>query len=729
MQAEEIVPRVRIEDDAEFFSLWNLDLPELADVKAAADTDGMAAAKVALKAYFLQRREPRWKINHWEMPPEPQGKPEEHPAFETGEDVLAHRFSSHGFTVEHGEKIDWNYFPLRKPDGKIDFEYGLTHNISRFYHFSDVLGPLYWFTHDERYAREFVYEVTDFVLSHPAPEKFWPEAPGPWRRLTSASPLCGQWLNGYNYFLSSEHFTPKAHAVMLKGFIEKARFAARNPDAVNRYMVQLAGIYIVGAYFPELIEAEGLRDFSEQAMEAAIEDEFYPDFISKELCPGYQGTSRYAVRSMVDAARLMGYTPSRILVDGLESAYDFYPLVATPVRSIPQFGDTRAAPDMLGKTFGEVIDLFDKPVYRWFISDGQEGEPPEFVSVHMPWAGFYMMRSGWDREARYLCLDAGPLGKGHWHEDYLNFECYGYGEILIAEVGVYSYVTDKWRAYFRSSLAHNVVVVDGLGQNRSCNAPRVIDSPREKDWHCDNVFDLAWGFYDGLWSHYLDSDGKDAVDLATHRRDVCFVKDEYWIVSDRLCAPGEHHYSQLFHFEPDRDVQVLDEQRAGTVDLNRPNVVLIQADPVKAKVIVGQEHPLQGWFSGGQREKEPAPVLSFDQTDSDGAVYDTVIFPLNVGQVDGLSVERFFVIDGDGELVTTWEICALCVSSGFGTDYYINDLRQEEIGPLNGRIKRAGHLETDARAAVVRLDSDGCVIAASAVGATFLGFNDRDLLD
>jgi len=30
-------------------------------------------------------------------------------------------------------------FPLKTPDGRIDFEYGLTHNISRFFHFSNVL--------------------------------------------------------------------------------------------------------------------------------------------------------------------------------------------------------------------------------------------------------------------------------------------------------------------------------------------------------------------------------------------------------------------------------------------------------------------------------------------------------------------------------------------------------------------------------------------------------------
>ena len=729
MLAEQIVPKVRIEDDAELFSLWDLDRPGMEAVRSAVEAGDFDAAKAALKAYFLVRRVPRWGVNHWEMPAEPLGRGEDHPRFRQGEDVLAHRFSSHGFTVDYGETIDWNYFPLKTPDGRIDYEYGLTHNINRFSHFSHVIGPLYWFTHDERYAQEFAYEVTDFVLTWPAPETYWRDAPGPWRQLTSAVPLGGSWLDGYNYFLPSKSFTPEAHAVMLKGFVEKARFAVRNPNAVNRYMLQLAGIYNVGAYFPELKEAGDLRAFAERAMEATIDDEFYPDTISKELCPGYHGTSRHAVRRIVDSALLMGYEPSRVLTDGLKSIYDFYPIVATPLGGIPHFGDTGVKGDgMLRRTFADIVDLVDTPVYRWFATEGEEGSPPDFTSVRMPWAGFYVMRSGWEKDALYLCLDAGPLGKGHWHEDALNFECYGYGEILISEVGVYSYVTDKWSSYFRSSPAHNVVLVDGLGQNRTGDAPRVIDAPRENDWHSDAVFDLAWGYYDGRWSDYLDRQGKMADALATHRRDVCFIKDRYWVVSDRLSAPGEHAYSQLFHFEPDRHVQVMDDRRAGTADGGRPNVLLVQADAAPARVVLGQEEPPQGWYSAGQREKVPAPVLSFEQTAAGRARYDTVILPLAAGQTADFTVERLAVVDGDGGEVSPDDICALRIRTGQGGDYYLNDLRQREIGPPNGTLKRAGDVETDARAAVVRLDANGRVTAASAAGATVLRYGGRDVL-
>ena len=149
-----------------------------------------------------------------------------------------------------------------------------------------------------------------------------------------------------------------------------------------------------------------------------------------------------------------------------------------------------------------------------------------------------------------------------------------------------------------------MVLVDGLSQARAAELKKHFGAagPRENDWHSDSVFDLAWGYYDAKWVGYEHYGGwanrfgaKEAVSLATHRRDICFVKNSYWVISDRLEAQGEHTYSQLFHFEPDRTVKTFGPGRAGTADAKRANVVLVQADAVPAQVIKGRDDPPQGW--------------------------------------------------------------------------------------------------------------------------------------
>ncbi|NQT12494.1 MAG: alginate lyase family protein, partial [Planctomycetes bacterium] len=691
-------------------------------------------AKFALKGYFLRRRQPKWRINHWDMPSEPPGKAEDYSLFEQGEEILAHRFSAGGFDVDFGEKIEWNYFPLKLPNGNPDTEYTVIHSINRFGHLKTV-GRLYWYSRDERYAQEFVDQVTDHVQSNPAPEKYI-RFTAVWSRLTACSPLNGSWLDAWNHFLPSETFTPEAMTVMLTGFIQKARYAVRAPDAVNRYMAQLTGIYNVGAYFPELKQAEDFRRFGMRGVELAADDEFYPDGLSKELCPGYHGGSRGAIVRIIQSAELMGYAPRPTLEAAMKKSFDVYAAIATPLLGLPQFGDTWGTGDV-GRAFQTARGRWDDPVHEWFATAGNQGSPPKFTSTRLPWSGFYTMRSGWDKRGLYLCFDAGPVGLGHFHEDFSNFECYAFGERLISDVGVNSYTVNKWHNYCYSSLAHNVVIVDGLSQARAAfpaEHPRVVERPRASDWHSDSVFDLAFGVLDAPWVAYSDWVGPSnrfgrasAVELATCRRDICFVKDSYWIISDRLTAEGEHSYEQLFHLRPDRTAKVLGKRTAGTSNGARPNVVLIQADDVPAEIIVGREEPPQGWVAVGHGEMEPAPCISFRQRATGGAIYDTVVLPLDVGRKADADLTRLRVNDQAGDDVPASDVCALRIVTAAGTDYYLNDLRQEQIGPANGRLKIAGPLESDARTALVRLARDGALLKASAVGASFIKLNGQTI--
>jgi hypothetical protein len=309
---------------------------------------------------------------------------------------------------------------------------------------------------------------------------------------------------------------------------------------------------------------------------------------------------------------------------------------------------------------------------------------------------------------------------------------YAFGERLISDMGVHTYTLDRMKKYFYSSLAHNTVLVDGLTQTRAAEpAYRRTDAPREHDWHTDEVFDLAWGRYEALWApwetyHGRGGDwGKSAGDhRATHRRDICFVRGtracDYWIISDRLEAPGEHTFSQLFHLRPDREAQVFDARSAGTAAADRPNVVLMQADEVRPQVIVGREDPPQGWVAEGHGHFAPAPCISFDLTATDRAWYDTIVLPLPAGAEPEVKVERILVTDADGNALAVAEVCALRITGPWGVDVYLNDLRQGEIGPPNGKLKRLGEIETDARAAVIRMHADGEVLRASAVGASGL---------
>jgi hypothetical protein len=77
--------------------------------------------------------------------------------------------------------------------------------------------------------------------------------------------------------------------------------------------------------------------------------------------------------------------------------------------------------------------------------------------------------------------------------------------------------------------------------------------------------------------------------------------------------------------------------------------------------------------------------------------------------------------------LTVHDLCALRIDTDHGTDYFLNDLRQEDIGPATGHVKSAGPVQSDARTAVIRLDTDGKLRKVSAVGASFIKLDDRTI--
>jgi hypothetical protein len=94
-----------------------------------------------------------------------------------------------------------------------------------------------------------------------------------------------------------------------------------------------------------------------------------------------------------------------------------------------------------------------------------EGEKP----LRFDEGGYYILQA--DRPVpTKLVFDAGPLGLGsiaaHGHADALSFVLYVGGMEFLIDPGTYTFVAEHpYRKYFRSTAAHNTVVIDGKDQS------------------------------------------------------------------------------------------------------------------------------------------------------------------------------------------------------------------------------------------------------------------------
>ena len=177
--------------------------------------------------------------------------------------------------------------------------------------------------------------------------------------------------------------------------------------------------------------------------------------------------------------------------------YDFDVYAAMPDRRLPGVQDGGYMD--IRRPLGEAARLFpERKEFLWYATDGKEGEPPAKTSYAFPYAGYFIMRSGWEPDACWMLFDGGPFGYGHQHEDKLNVIVHAYGKLLLVDPGNYQYERSKWRQYFIDSAAHNVVLVDGQPQRRR-GRPRseyVVKEPLPHVWATAPEYDYVEATFD-----------------------------------------------------------------------------------------------------------------------------------------------------------------------------------------------------------------------------------------
>ena len=151
-------------------------------------------------------------------------------------------------------------------------------------------------------------------------------------------------------------------------------------------------------------------------------------------------------------------------------------------------------------------------------------------------AGYLFARSGWGERRAYgdevdLGVRFGPRRIVHGHDDQGSLTLYGYGARLLLDPGKFSYNSDRWRAYFRSRAAHNVVTADGLTWSTSKGMPLVSKAVTSRV--VDARF-VGTGYSGVTW-----------------RRRVTYSRGLDWIVvDDRISTTTTRTFRQLWHLAP-----------------------------------------------------------------------------------------------------------------------------------------------------------------------------------
>jgi len=504
--------------------------------------------------------------------------------------ICSGRFDLLGYKeLSFGDPIDWQFEPLtgkRIPLlhwSKLDYlnaevagDKKIIWELNRHQYFM-TLGQAYLLTRDERYARVFATHIEAWMDANP------PKLGINWASSLEVAFRSMAWLWAFHFFKTSPSLSSETFKRAWKFLYLSARHLESYLSTYfspNTHLTgEALGLFFLGTLLPEFKEARRWRDLGAEILVEQIPIHVQKDGVYFEQSSYYHRYTTDFYLHFLLLARANDYELPSQVEDALVRLLDHLMYLTRPDGTTPLFGDddggrlamldVRAANDFRG-TLAVGAVVFERADYRFVAADAAEellwltGAPglakfdsiapqsPAKTSVAFRDGGFYVMRDGWTRNASYLLFDCGPHGSlacGHAHADALSIDVAANGRTVLVDPGTYTYTGSKdARDWFRSSSAHNTITIDGQSSSEP-NGPfswKTIARCSLKQWISEARFDFISAQHDGFTR---------LSDPVTVKREILFLKGEYWIIRDTVAAAHEHRIDISFHFDSGVDVE------------------------------------------------------------------------------------------------------------------------------------------------------------------------------
>jgi hypothetical protein len=436
-------------------------------------------------------------------------------AVEEADKAVAHMFDLLGSgEVFLGDTIDWHrdfksgkawprhYFEdIPEIDLSDGSDIKVPWELSRFYHFIS-LGKGYLFTGSERYTREFLDQLSDWLEKNPFLYGV------NWHCPMEVAIRAINLLWAYFFFRDSPLFDEDRKRALAASLLDHGRFIRGNLEFDrrvvdgrlqrmngNHYMADLVGLVYLGVMLDGR-EPEAWLSFALSELESELEVQVLPDGAHWELAPAYH---RLVLEMLLGCGVLCSSNgiplPKRMVaaLDAMTAFLEGYlrpdgtgplardaddgrvtPLGPTDYRDhrhllapAALFCGRKELPHSALATGEDLVWLFGSAGLNRALA--LPHAPPGSSSRAFPDAGYYALHSGQDVKVFVVCANGGMNGRhaGHAHNDALSFELFWKNTAFLSDSGTFIYSgSPRWRNLFRSTAFHNTARVDGVEINR-----------------------------------------------------------------------------------------------------------------------------------------------------------------------------------------------------------------------------------------------------------------------
>lgn len=580
-------------------------------------------------------------------------------AIERARRITEGRFDLLGLRdLNFNDPPDWHLEPIsgkRSPlvhwsridylDAGVAGDKKITWELNRHQYFM-VLGRAYWYTGDERFAHTFTAHLEDWMERNP------PKLGINWASSLEVSFRAMAWLWGLHFFKDSPRLTPALFLRALKFLYLHGRHLETYLSTYfspNTHLTgEALGLFYLGTLLPEFRCAGRWRETGRRVLMTALDRHVRPDGVYFEQASYYHRYTTDFYTHLLILSETNGQPVEEKLMAKLAALLDHLMYITRPDGTTPFFGDDdggrlvmldeRPANDFRA-ALATGAALFARPDYKhvageaaeetlWLLGaaglkkfDHVKAHPPAHESRAFPDGGYYVMRDGWTSESNYLLIDCGPHGTlncGHAHADALAIEVAARGRTLLVDPGTYTYTgSSEMRDWFRSSAAHNTLVIDGESSSTPAGpfAWSHIARAVLRVWTSRERFDYFEGAHDGYARLQMP---------AAHTRAILFLKGDYWVMRDRIETAGAHRCELRFHFVPEARPAINADAASGPARERAEGATGLDLFTFNRG---GSWRAVEGWVSRCYAERAPAPVLVFSREAKGATEFVTFLMP------------------------------------------------------------------------------------------------------
>jgi hypothetical protein len=562
--------------------------------------------------------------------------------------ICGHRINLLAHTgIDLDARIDWHRDPLSGFQWPVRFwtAYDLVgrppadskviHELNRHQHLPR-LAKAYFLTGYEPYATEVLAQIESWIDQNPK----WTGIN--WQSSLELAIRSISWLWSIFLIQSSPSVDDLRLYRIVKSLLAQIDHIYRYPSTYtspNTHLIgEAAALWIAGVIFSELPRSEAWRSFGTTTLKNEMERQFLHDGVHCELSSYYHCYAADFYLLVLALAERNQIECRDFMSDRLGKVFEFVMQITRADGTIPLLGDDdggralmlaaehyRSYTDGLcsasvllsredfkfqaGRFHEESLWLLGRDA--WTAFNSLSFRPPS-VSGEFCDAGYFVQRSGWNPDDVHVVFDCGGLGLpsgGHGHADSLSINLFGGGRDLLIDPGTSVYNCEpQWRTFFRSTRAHNTVVVDGISQCRPSGTFAWHKRGGAKVRRQFSLSDIK--YVDGEHDGYAA--GAAGI---VHRRRLIHIYPNYWIVLDDLQGAGQHDFDFLYHFSSETQLTVFGDEKQGEVDCRARNgnaslqLFMYASEALRTTAECGQERPIQGWWSRQYGHRATSPVL------------------------------------------------------------------------------------------------------------------------